>query len=310
MKKKYKLVFFGSPEFALPPLKTLYLGGYEIVGIYSQEPKKKSRGMKEMSTPVQQWAESQLLPLFTPKKLDQSSLKNFQSLQPDVAVLFAYGKIIPTSWLDVPLYGFINIHASLLPKWRGAAPVQRAIENGDKSTGITIMKMNEGLDEGPIIASQDIPITSKTNGKLLIEKISHDSCSLLFKSLEKYLTGKILPIKQDNSLSTYAAKIKKSETKIIWSNTAVELDRKIRAFYPYPSMWFSHKGTRYKVLKTNILEGNGNPGEVINIPLTIACKKGSLEILEIQPEGKKSMTVDQFMLGNVSFVIGDNLSND
>ena len=259
MTKKYRLVFFGSPEFALPPLKTLYLGGYKIVGIYSQEPKKKSRGMKEIATPVHQWAESQLLPVFTPSKLDDFSLEQFQSLRPDIAVLFAYGKIIPANWLNVPLYGFVNIHASLLPKWRGAAPIQRAIENGDKSTGITIMKMNEGLDEGPIIASQEIAITNETTGKSLIDKMSYDSCSLLFNNLRKYLSGKISPLQQDNSLSTYASKIEKSETKIIWFETANKISQKIRAFYPYPSMWFSHRGLRYKVLKADICCSNRLP---------------------------------------------------
>jgi len=310
MKKKYRLVYFGSPEFSLPPLKTLYLGGYEIVGVYSQEPKKKSRGMKKIPTPVHQWAESQLLPFFTPNKLDEISLKKFQALKPDIAVLFAYGKIIPATWLNVPLYGFINIHASLLPKWRGAAPVQRAIENGDKSTGITIMKMNEMLDEGPIIASREISITNDTNGQSLINQISDDSCSLLFNNLEKYLSGKISLVEQDNSSSSYASKIKKSETKIIWSLTAAELNQKIRAFYPYPSMWFTHQGLRYKILKANVSDLFGEPGKVIKTPLTIACKSGSLDILEIQPEAKKPMTVEQFLLGNNSFSIGTNLLDD
>ncbi len=310
MKKKYRLVYFGSPEFSLPPLKTLYLGGYEIVGVYSQEPKKKSRGMKKISTPVHQWAESQLLPIFTPNKLDEISLKKFQALKPDIAVLFAYGKIIPATWLNVPLYGFINIHASLLPKWRGAAPVQRAIENGDKSTGITIMKMNESLDEGPIIASREISIADDTNGQSLISQISDDSCSLLFNNLEKYLSGNISLVEQDNNSSSYASKIKKSETKIIWSLTAAELNQKIRAFYPYPSMWFTHQGSRYKILKANVSDLVGEPGKVINTPLTIACKRGSLDILEIQPEAKKPMTIEQFLLGNNSFSIGTNLLND
>ena len=309
MKKKYKLAFFGSPEFSLPPLKTLYLGGYEIVGIYSQEPKKKSRGMKKIATPVHQWAKSQLLPVFTPDKLDQASLKNFQSLKPDIAVLFAYGKIIPAEWLDVPLFGFINIHASLLPKWRGAAPVQRAIENGDKIAGITIMKMNEGLDEGPIIATKDIPITNETTGKSLIDQMSNESCSLLFNNLKKYLSGMIKPIDQDSSLSSYAHKIKKSETKINLSTSAILLHQKIRAFYPYPSMWFSYQGLRYKILKSKINEDTGEPGEIIKSPLTIACKNGSIDIIEIQPEGKMPMLINQFILGNRSFDIGNNLSN-
>lgn len=309
MKKKHRIVFFGSPEFSLPPLKTLYLGGYEIIGIYSQEPKKKSRGMKEIATPVHQWAKSQLLPVFTPSKLDDSSLKQFKELKPDIAVLFAYGKIIPGNWLDVPIYGFINIHASLLPKWRGAAPVQRAIENGDKSSGLTIMKMNEGLDEGPIIASKEILITNETTGQSLIDQISLESCSILFNNLKKYLSGKISTVDQDENSSTYATKIKKSETEIIWTLAATELNQKIRAFYPYPSMWFSYQGSRYKILKASISKLIGEPGEILKSPLTIACKKGSLNILEIQLEGKKPMPIEKFMLGNHNFSIGINISN-
>ena len=182
--KKQRVVYFGSPEFSLPPLKTLYLGGYDIVGVYTQEPKKKFRGQKKYNTPVQQWAESQLLPVFTPKILDDTSLKEFQSLKPDVAILFAYGKIVPLNWLNTPLNGFINIHASLLPRWRGAAPVQRAIENNDKETGITIIKMNDKIDEGPILVQQNIEINELTDGKQLIDQISHDSCSLLYNTLK------------------------------------------------------------------------------------------------------------------------------
>jgi methionyl-tRNA formyltransferase len=310
MPQKQRLVFFGSPEFALAPLKTLYLGGYEIVGIYSQEPKKKSRGMKEVQTPVHRWAESQLLPVFTPAKLNENSLKEFKLLKPDIAILFAYGKLIPSSWLNVPLFGFVNIHASLLPRWRGAAPVQRAIENNDKTTGITIMKMNDSLDEGPIISSQEVTINSETTGKSLIEKMSQDSCSLLYNTLKEYLSGKANLTDQDHSKSTYAAKIKKSENQINWSLTNIELELKIRAFYPYPAMWFAHKGVRYKVLKVKLSKVDGPPGLIVDTPLTIACQKGSIEILEIQQEGKKSMSIDQFKLGNHDFLQGSKLINE
>ena len=305
MKKKQRIVFFGSPEFSLAPLKTLYLGGYEIVGVYTQEPKKKSRGMKEITTPVHQWAESQLLPVFTPVTLNQESIHEFQSLKPDVAILFAYGKIIPKAWLDIPLYGFINIHASLLPKWRGAAPVQRSIENNDEITGISIMKMNEKLDEGPVLASQEIPITKETNGLNLINQMSLDSCSLLFNTLEKYFLGKIKLHDQDSSLSSYANKINKIESKINWSEKAATIERKIRAFYPYPAMWFDHEGKRYKVLKSKISNQIGKVGEIIDTPLTIACGDQSLEVLEIQAEGKKAVSIDNFILGNANFKKND-----
>ena len=305
MKKKQRIVFFGSPEFSLAPLKTLYLGGYEIVGVYTQEPKKKSRGMKEITTPVHQWAESQLLPVFTPVTLNQESIHEFQSLKPDVAILFAYGKIIPKAWLDIPLYGFINIHASLLPKWRGAAPVQRSIENNDEITGISIMKMNEKLDEGPVLASQEIPITKETNGLNLINQMSLDSCSLLFNTLEKYFLGKIKLHDQDSSLSSYANKINKIESKINWSEKAATIERKIRAFYPYPAMWFDHEGKRYKVLKSKISNQIGKVGEIIDTPLIIACGDQSLEVLEIQAEGKKAVSIDKFILGNANFKKND-----
>jgi len=310
MKKKYRLIFFGSPEFALPPLKTLYLGGYEIVGVYTQEPKKKSRGMKELKTPVHLWAESQLLPVYFPSKLDKQTLEEFKSLKPDVAILFAYGKIIPAEWLNIPIFGFINIHASLLPRWRGAAPVQRAIESNDKSSGITIMKMNEGLDEGPIIASQEIILNSETNGKLLIDQISQDSCSLLYNNLEKYLKGLITPIDQNHEQSTYAAKINKNESRLNWKLDANILEQKIRAFYPYPATWFSHNGKRYKVLKAKVSSLEGESGKILQSPLIVGCKKNSLEIQEIQAEGKKAQTIDQFLLGNNQFEINSLITND
>jgi methionyl-tRNA formyltransferase len=310
MKKKQRLIFFGSPDFALPPLKTLYLGGYEIVGVYTQEPKKKSRGMKELKTPVHLWAESQLLPVYFPSKLDKQSLEEFESLKPDVAILFAYGKIIPMEWLNVPIFGFINIHASLLPRWRGAAPVQRAIENNDKKSGITIMKMNEGLDEGPIIASQEIAINSETNGQTLIDQISHDSCSLLYNNLEKYLKGLLSPVDQDHEKSTYASKINKDESRLNWNTEAKILEQKIRAFYPYPATWFSHKGKRYKVLKAKVSSFEGESGKILQSPLIIGCKQNSLEILEIQAEGKKPQSIDQFLLGNNNFEINSLITND
>ena len=310
MKKKQRLIFFGTPDFALPPLKTLYLGGYEIAGVYTQEPKKKSRGMKELKTPVHLWAESQLLPVYFPSKLDKQSLEEFESLKPDVAILFAYGKIIPPKWLNVPIFGFINIHASLLPRWRGAAPVQRAIENNDKKSGITIMKMNEGLDEGPIIASQEIAINSETNGQTLIDQISHDSCSLLYNNLEKYLKGLLSPVDQDHEKSTYASKINKDESRLNWNTDAKILEQKIRAFYPYPATWFSHKGKRYKVLKAKVSSLKGESGKILQSPLIIGCKQNSLEILEIQAEGKKSQSIDQFLLGNNNFEINSIITND
>ena len=308
--KKKRVVYFGSPEFSLPPLKTLYLGGYDIVGVYTQEPKKKFRGQKKYNTPVQQWAESQLLPVFTPKILDDTSLKEFQSLKPDVAILFAYGKIVPLNWLNTPLNGFINIHASLLPRWRGAAPVQRAIENNDKETGITIIKMNDKIDEGPILVQQNIEINDLTDGKQLIDQISHDSCSLLYNILKKYFLGQIQLKEQDHSQSTYAKKIDKIETQVDWGLSASIIEKKVRAFYPSPAMWFKHKGQRFKILKAKISNLQDEKGKITNLPLTIACKNNSLDILEIQAEGKKPLSIKEFILGNNQFQLNAIIDND
>ena len=295
--KKQRIVYFGSPEFSLPPLKTLYLGGYEIVGIYTQEPKKKFRGQKKYNTPVQQWAESQLLPVFTPETLDDISLKEFQSLKPDAAILFAYGKIVPLNWLNTPLHGFINIHASLLPKWRGAAPVQRAIENNDKKTGISIMKMNDQIDEGPILAQQDIEIKNTTDGKQLIDQISYESCSLLFNTLKKYFLGQVSLKEQDHSLSTYAKKINKNETKINWNLDANKVLAHIHGLSPSPGSWFEYENERYKVIKAKVSKDNGKPSLVLDANLTIGCKSNSITILELQRQGKKKQTTKDFLLG-------------
>ena len=308
--KRYRVVYFGSPEFSLPPLKTLYLGGYEIVGIYTQEPKKKFRGQKKFNTPVQQWAESQLLPFFTPKILDDKSLKEFKLLKPDVAILFAYGKIVPLNWLNTPLHGFINIHASLLPRWRGAAPVQRAIENNDKETGISIMKMNDQIDEGPILAQQNIEINELTDGKQLIDQISNDSCSLLFNTLKKYFLGQVQLKEQDHSQSTYAKKIDKVETRVDWGLSADIIEKKVRAFYPSPAMWFKYKGQRFIILKAKISNKQDDEGKIINLPLTVACKNDSLDILKIQAEGKKPLDIKEFVLGNNQFQLNAMIDND
>ena len=184
--------------------------GYDIVGIYTQEPKKNLEGKKNIIHQFNNGPKVNL-PVFTPKILDDKSLIEFKSLKPDVAILFAYGKIVPLNWLNTPLHGFINIHASLLPRWRGAAPVQRAIENNDKETGISIMKMNDRIDEGPILAQKNIEIKT-TDGKQLIDQISHDSCSLLYNTLKKYFLGQVQLKEQDHSQSTYAKKIDKVET--------------------------------------------------------------------------------------------------
>ena len=280
--KNKKIVFFGTPDFSLPPLKTLYLGGYDVVGVYTQEPKKKSRGMKSKITPVHEWASSQLLPVFTPKLIDSNSLEEFKSLKPDIAILFAFGKIIPQAWLDVPLFGFINIHASLLPKWRGAAPIQRSIENNDSKTGITIMKMNNKLDEGPILKTKEIEIDPLMNGEDLINIISVESCSLLYEVLKNYFKGEIFLTDQDASKASYAHKISKDECQINWSETNHIINQKIKAFYPYPAMWFSFEGKRYKILKAKITEKTGEIGVIIEMNLQLLAVRAAFKLMKFK----------------------------
>tara|TARA_B100000963_G_scaffold322572_1_gene306726 strand:+ start:1165 stop:1878 length:714 start_codon:yes stop_codon:yes gene_type:complete len=237
-------------------------------------------------------------------------LREFKSLKPDVAILFAYGKIVPLNWLNTPLHGFINIHASLLPRWRGAAPVQRAIENNDKETGISIMKMNDQIDEGPILSQQNIEINELTDGKQLIDQISLDSCSLLFNTLKKYFLGQVQLKEQDHSQSTYAKKIDKVETRVDWGLSADIIEKKVRAFYPSPAMWFKYKGQRFKILKAKISNKQDDKGKIINLPLTVACKNNSLDILKIQAEGKKPLDINDFVLGNNQFQLNAMIDND
>ncbi len=264
--------------------------------------------MKIIKTPVHVWADSQLLPVFAPKSIDADSIEEFRSLKPDIAILFAFGKIIPQAWLDVPLFGFINIHASLLPRWRGAAPIQRAIESNDLKTGITIMKMNNKLDEGPILKTKEIEITQAMNGKDLINLISDESCSFLFQVLKDYLKGLIPLKKQDSNHASYAHKIKKEECEINWSESNQLINQKIKAFSPYPSMWFSFEGKRYKILKARIKEIQGEPGIIIDNHLTIACGQGSIQIEEIQVEGKLKANAKDFLLGYKNLKVGIKLN--
>ena len=296
--KKKRLVYFGSPEFSLPPLKTLYLGGYDIVGIYTQEPKKKFRGQKKNFTPVQKWAESQLLSVFTPKVLNDDTLKEFQSLKPDVAILFAYGKIVPSSWLNTPLHGFINIHASLLPKWRGAAPIQRAIMNLDNQTGISIMKIVEELDAGPVMQQDKIQINENIDTLTLSKVLSKLGANSILNAIIKIEKGEARFQEQNHSEATYAKKISKMEGQINWKESAKKVLAKINGLNPNPGAWFEYNKERYKVWKAKIVNENSESGKIVDNKLTIACKEQSIKILEIQKEGKSRQPIDQFLIGN------------
>ena len=294
-----KIVFMGTPEFAVPSLKELKNSDYEILTVYSQPASKANRGQKFTKSEVEITAEKLSLNLRTPSFLDNDEEYNFlKSIKPEMVVVVAYGKIIPKRFLNLPKFGFINIHASLLPKWRGAAPMQRSIMNLDRETGITIMKIVEELDAGPIIHQDKIKISENVDTKSLSKLLSQLGAKSLIKAMNKIFNGNVSFQEQNHKAATYAKKISKEETRINWNNTAKTILAKINGLNPNPGAWFKYKNDRYKVWKAKIENSSGNPGKTVDEMLTIACKEQSIKILEIQKEGKNRQQIDQFLLGN------------
>ena len=293
-----KIVFMGTPKFSVPTLEALINNKFEILGIYTQSPKKSKRGQKINVSPVQKFCEKNNLPVRNPEDLNNNEEYNFiKNLSADIAVVVAYGKLIPKNILKITKHGFINIHASLLPKWRGAAPIQRAIMNGDKKTGISIMRIEEKLDCGPVIASHELELdTSKTYGETE-KKLSEIGANLLIECLKKIESGISKFVEQVHSEATYAKKIKKEEAKINWNSSADKVVAQIHGLNPNPGAWFEFEHERIKVWKAKKLLFNGRPGTVLKENLTVACKSDSILILEIQREGKNKQLTRDFLLG-------------
>ena len=293
-----KIVFMGTPEFSVPALEALINNKFEILSIYTQPPKKSKRGQKINISPVQKFSEKNNLSVRNPENLSNDEEYNFiKNLSADLAVVVAYGKLIPKNILKTTKLGFINIHASLLPKWRGAAPIQRAIMNGDKKTGVSIMKIEEKLDCGPIIASREIELdTSATYGDTE-KKLSEIGANLLIESLKKIENGNSKFMEQVHSEATYAKKINKKEAKINWNSNADKVIAQIHGLNPNPGAWFEFEKERIKVWKAKKLLANGRPGTVLAENLTVACKSDSIQILEIQREGKNKQLTQDFLLG-------------
>ena len=293
-----KIVFMGTPEFSVPTLEALINKKFEIISIYTQPPKKSKRGQKLNISPVQKFSDKNNLPVRNPDNLNNDKEYNFiKSLSADIAVVVAYGKLIPKDILKTTKLGFINIHASLLPKWRGAAPIQRAIMNGDKKTGVSIMKIEEELDCGPIIASRELELdTSATYGDTA-KKLSETGANLLIESLKKIESGNSKFVEQVHSEATYAKKINKKEAKINWNSNADKVIAQIHSLNPNPGAWFEFEKERIKVWKAKKLLVNGRPGTVLEENLTVACKSDSIQILEIQREGKNKQLTRDFLLG-------------
>ena len=296
-----KIIFMGTPMFAVPILKSLYQNGYPISHVYTQPPQKSKRGQKINKSPIQGIAETLNLEFRTPESLKNNNeeLEYFKKIDADLAIVVAYGQIIPKKFLNLTKKGFINIHASLLPKWRGAAPIQRSIINLDKETGISVMKIAEELDSGPVCNTYKINIENNLNANDVAEKLSQLASEKILDNIDDILEDKAYFKEQDHSKATYAYKIRKAEGKINWSDNAKDINGKINGLYPVPGAFFIYKGERYKILKAEIGNGFGNPGEVVSDYLEVACgDRQSIKIKEIQREGKKPQNIGEFMLGS------------
>ena len=296
-----KIIFMGTPMFAVPILKALYQNGFPVNLVYTQPPQKSHRGQKINKSPIQGISETLNIDFRSPVSLknNKEEYEFFKSINADLVIVVAYGQLIPKEFLSLTKKGFINIHASLLPKWRGAAPIQRSIMNLDTETGISIMKINEELDRGPICNSYKIKLDQNLNAQEISEKLSLLAAEKILDNVDEILDGKSKFIDQDHSKASYAKKIMKSEGQINWNNDALKIIGKINGLFPTPGAYFNYNGERYKILKADIGNGVGKNGEVLSDNLEIACGNNkSIKILEIQREGKKAQKIGEFMIGS------------
>jgi len=305
-----KIVFMGTPFFAVPILKSLYQNGYPISVVYTQPAQKSKRGQRINKSPIQGISETLNIEFRTPTSLknNREEYEYLKKLNADIAIVVAYGQIIPKEILNLTKKGFINIHASLLPKWRGAAPIQRSIMNLDKQTGISIMKIDEKLDTGPVCNSYKLDIMNNDNAEIISDKLSALSAEKILDNVDEILEDKLEFKEQVHEEATYANKIEKSEGKIDWNNSAESIIGKINGLYPSPGAWFIYNGERYKVLKAEISNGLGKIGAVLDDYLEISCNEKSIKILEIQREGKRPQNINEFILGS-QIKKGSNLNN-
>ena len=306
-----KIIFMGTPLFCVPILKSLHQNGYNIVTTYTQPSQKSHRGLKINKSPIQDISEILNIECRTPKKLknNDEEYKFLKELDADLAIVCAYGQIIPKNFLNLTKKGFVNIHASILPYWRGAAPIQRSIMNLDSETGISIMKINEELDSGPVSNIYKIKIGQNQNAEEISKILSILAAEKILDNMDDILEDKAKFIDQDHSKATYAKKIHKDESQINWRDDASKIIGKINGLSLFPGAFFNFNGERYKILKAVVGNGAGQVGEVISNKLEIACKNNhSIKILEIQRQGKKPQKINEFMLGS-KIKKGTNLLN-
>jgi methionyl-tRNA formyltransferase len=294
-----RLIFMGTPAFSVPTLQTLVDSRHQVVAVYSQPPRPSGRGHHVQKSAIHQLAEKHGIPIFTPASLKSAEEQDlFASHHADAAIVIAYGLILPQSILDAPPLGCINVHASLLPRWRGAAPIHRAIEAGDCETGITIMKMDAGLDTGPMLLKKSVPLTPQTTATGLHDELAELGSVLLLEALEDYTAGTLHPIPQPAQGVTYAAKLRREEGQIDWNLPAATWVRKIQAFTPWPGVWFDHEGLKLKVLTAEVISDmKGVPGMVLDDQLTVACGESALRLTTLQRPGGAPLDVQAFLRG-------------
>ena len=294
-----KVVFMGTPTFSIKPLQELISSRHSVEAVYTQPPRKSGRGMKKNNSPIHNLALENNITVLTPLNFNEKNITaTLEELSPDIIVVSAYGIILPKEVLKIPRFGCLNIHASILPRWRGAAPIQRSMMAGDKQTGISFMLMDEGLDTGSVLNNFEIPINYKYNAKFLHDELSRKAASELINTMDEYVNGSIVKTPQENIGITYASKILKDESRLDWSKTSQEIFFSIKALNPFPGTWFETKeNKRIKILDAEMNSLCGKPGEVLD-SLIIGCGENSLKILDVQPEGGKEMSVDDFLRGN------------
>lgn len=297
-----RIVFMGSPGFSVPVLSALVDAGHEIICVYTQPPRPAGRGQKERPCPVHAYALEQGFQVRTPKSLKNSigALAEFEALDADLGVVVAYGLILPPAVLDAPEFGCINAHASLLPRWRGAAPIQRAILAGDTFSGVCIMQMDEGLDTGGVLLREETPITAETTASDLHDRLAAISARLCVDAVSGLADGNLNAVAQPEDGVTYASKLEKSEGLLDWSESAVSLERQVRALNPWPGVWFEYAGERIRVLTAECVDSDVDgaaPGTILDDNLLIACGEGALRPTRLQRPGKKPVAVDDFLRG-------------
>ena len=288
----------GTPQFAVPTLDALIKNKFKVVKVYTQPPKKSKRGQKVNPSPVEVYCKKNRISFKNPITLNSNEeFESFKELNTSLVVVVAYGQIIPKNFLKIAKFGFINIHASLLPRWRGAAPIQRAIMNEDKKVGVSIMRIEEKLDSGPVMTYKKFELDRNSTHGEIAKKLSLEGSNLLIESLKIIQAGNSKFIDQDHLQATYAKKIDKNETKINWRDKSNKVLAHIHGLSPSPGAWFEFENERFKVLKAKILPGKGKSGHVLDENLTVGCGSSSIQILELQRQGKKAQTTKEFLLG-------------